>query len=343
MDSQNGEGTSDDESRSMKKSLSLLLFCKTALGLQVQDLGTLGGDLSVAEAINNSNMVVGSSEMANGETHSFLYSHGHFVDLEPFRFAANLNENGQIAGVKLIKGTAYPAVFDAASGDVSVCGSFGGTQNGLVGQARAINVIGQAVGYSFLPDNFRFHAFLWTNGVMQDLGCLPGQREGACYALANDVNDRGIVVGAEQPIGFSLQYAFAYMNGTMQNIAPFGSESSSATAVNASGQIVGFFLNTEGKIHGFLRTGATVEDIGVGLRDTRMNDVNDDGVVVGTTRLGEQTHAVIYEHGELTDLNSLLSDDSDVVLTQANGINNAGVIAGVARVHGKERAVRIIP
>jgi probable HAF family extracellular repeat protein len=40
--------------------------------------------------------------------------------------------------------------------------------------ALAINNRGQIVGESDLPGDTATHAFLWQNGVMTDLGTLPG-------------------------------------------------------------------------------------------------------------------------------------------------------------------------
>jgi probable HAF family extracellular repeat protein len=44
-------------------------------------LGTLGGTIAFANALNNSNQVVGSSQIANGALHAFLYSNGSMRDL----------------------------------------------------------------------------------------------------------------------------------------------------------------------------------------------------------------------------------------------------------------------
>ena len=44
-------------------------------------LGSLGGTNGVANALNNSNEVVGWSQIANGAQHAFLYSNGSMQDL----------------------------------------------------------------------------------------------------------------------------------------------------------------------------------------------------------------------------------------------------------------------
>ena len=45
------------------------------------ELGTLGGQSSLASAINEHRQIVGSSETAAGETHAFLWENGHMTDL----------------------------------------------------------------------------------------------------------------------------------------------------------------------------------------------------------------------------------------------------------------------
>ncbi len=44
-------------------------------------LGTLGGTIAFANALNNSNQVVGSSQIAGGALHAFLYANGSMRDL----------------------------------------------------------------------------------------------------------------------------------------------------------------------------------------------------------------------------------------------------------------------
>jgi len=72
---------------------------------QMQDLGTLGGDISYANAINSSGEIVGySNTTSNLMRHPFLYRHGRMHDLGTLggtnhsNYAAAINNAGQVVG-----------------------------------------------------------------------------------------------------------------------------------------------------------------------------------------------------------------------------------------------------
>lgn len=93
--------------------------------------------------------------------------------------------------------------------------------------ARGINEAGQVVGR--LIPSVGEHAFLYSDGVLTDLGALPG--ENASIALG--LNNKTQVVGGS----FSSSIP---STGRMQNLGSLpGSDRSGAAAINSSGQIVG--------------------------------------------------------------------------------------------------------
>src|SRR5262245_31733640 len=81
--------------------------------------------------------------------------------------------------------------------------------NGTSSAARSINNVGQVVGEAVADGPL--HAFLYSNGVMTDLG-TPG-----LYSAAYGINDLGQVTGV---IGLpsTAQHTFLYSNGTMNDL-----------------------------------------------------------------------------------------------------------------------------
>lgn len=91
---------------------------------EMRDLGTLGGEWSVARAINNSGQVIGESTLVVGETldHAFLWEDGEMHDLNDLIPADSgweltecydINEQGQIAGSGWIGGEKHAYLLTA--------------------------------------------------------------------------------------------------------------------------------------------------------------------------------------------------------------------------------------
>src|SRR5262245_5530963 len=78
----------------------------------------------------------------------------------------------------------------AVSGSPSVIDLGGLTGAGDQAFALAINERGQIVGWSATPSQ-EIHAVLWQDGMVTDLGTLPG--DNLSWAMA--INDRGQIVG----------------------------------------------------------------------------------------------------------------------------------------------------
>ncbi len=109
-----------------------------------------------------------------------------------------------------------------------------------------------------MAGDITFHAFLWADGQMTDLGTLGGPT-----SIAADVHDSGPMVGwSDMPDGLQPQHAFVYAGGEMADLntlipAGTGWELTFALAVNAVGQIVGRG-EIGGEDHAYLATPVTV-------------------------------------------------------------------------------------
>ncbi len=234
------------------------------------DLGTLGGNFSIATGINPAGKVVGWSFILPYGRHSFLWTNGLMTDLGtlggPESVAADITPAGQVLGLSQIGGgISAPDVFlwdkgvmtDLGIGVLFLESGAGinpagrvvaggvlwdngvvtdlGTLGGCCTAANAINPAGQVVGYSYLPGNEVYHAFVWERGVMTDLGTLGGN------SSAFDINSRGQIVGQ------SADRAFVWEKGVMTALVSLDRRfPSSATAINDAGQMVGVSTTERG-------------------------------------------------------------------------------------------------
>src|SRR5215831_14249160 len=107
------------------------------------------------------------------------------------------------------------------------------------------------------------------------------------------------------------------------------SHSTVANGINDAGQIVGYFNDSTGKFHGFLKDGATFTTIDVpGANATVALGINDAGQIVGLFENATGTHGFLKDGATFTTI-----DVPDATFnTFATGINNAGEIVGYFRV-----------
>jgi probable HAF family extracellular repeat protein len=140
--------------------------------------------------------------------------------------------------------------------------------------------------------------------------------------------------------------AFLYSNGSMTCLGSLGGANSWATAVNASGQVVGV-ASTGTTGHAFLYSHGTMTDLGMlaGSQSSRAQGINSSGQVVGFSYFdGVGDRAFLYSNGTMRSLNDLIDPMSGWSLFCANAINDNGWIvgAGVAS-NGEQHAVLLTP
>jgi len=214
--------------------------------------------------------------------------------------------------------------------------------DGSESKALAINNIGQTTGESFIgppapyPEE-RFHAFLYDNDVMIDIGTL--EVDDATNSIAFDINEIGHIVGRSNYDGGSFwqKHAFVYNDGVMIDLGTIGGTDSSASSINDVDQIVGYAYTPDNQIHGVLWEYNGVgwdNPIDLGLlpnsTSTFPSNINNAGQIVGYGRISAQVlHAFIYEDSVMSDLNDLIPAGSGwEYLGSATDINEAGCIVG---------------
>jgi probable HAF family extracellular repeat protein len=311
----------------------------------IADLGTLGGTASFAYALNDFGQVVGESEIpGNASTHAFLYSNGKMTDLYPLNSQtlqtvgpSGINDAGQIASGAIVGSVYAPVIFNSRTGALTPIGSLGGvTSYGFNGVATSINIVGNAVGYSYI-DSVTRHAFLYSNNGINDIGSFGG------YSAAMAINDVGVIVGFASDQSNGVAHAFVYTDGVMTDIHP--ATESYALDVNNLGQVVGQFLTADqSAFHAFLYSHGNFTDLGLaGSGETVASGINDWGQIVGSTSIADQQHAFIYEDGNIIDLNGLVPQDSGWELSQALQVNNLGQIVGSGLVNANFHAFLLTP
>lgn len=217
------------------------------------DLGTLpGGDFSEACDINDNGQIVGfSNNASDGQRHAFLYNHGEMIDLHTllggglFSIASSINNNSQIACCSSINGWFKFSIYY----DDNTITDLGSKYNII-----NINDLGQGVGYSisYVSANSN-HALLYRDGIIYDLGTLPGDIISHAYGI----NNNGQVVGSSSD-GQGNIHPFIYSDGVMTDLTTLidpnqGWTIRAAYGINDKGQIVGGGIHN-GKSRVFLMT-----------------------------------------------------------------------------------------
>ena len=312
------------------------------VGYNVINLGTLpGGTISIANGINNSGQVVGYSGSSNGPR-AFLYSNGIMTDLGTLpggtvSNATAINDSGQVVGNSDGSNSTIRA-FLYSNGTMTDLNPLFGNGFPASSTATGINNSGQVVGGLFLSRAFGgSRIFLYSNGTITYL-------DGAT-ADARGINDSGQVVGSWLNPNTNNLLAVVYNGGQRQSLGTLpGALLSSGTAINNSGQVVGY-SDVNGNARAFLYSGGQMQDLGIlpGYVYSDALAINNSGQVVGNSYDNNSSRAFLHSNAQINDLNNLIRNNPGWTLQQANGINDSGQIAGSGTISGQSRAFRADP
>ena len=290
---------------------------------KLHDLGTLSEGSSCTQWINSIGWVVGGSET------------GAIDSLTGYpEVNAVLWKNGKIHNLRTL------------GGEESV--------------AFALNNRGDVVGFALntIPDSFtstvfafgatQAHAFLWKNGVMEDLGTLGGPDSIAFY-----VNERGQVAGLSLTnstpnvtTGSPTLHSFFWEEGKMEDVGTLGGTIVTVNDMNNRGEVVGQSnLAGDQTSHPFSWYRGVMTDLGTfGGDDGSAIWANDADQVVGVATfpvscsgclLPQVYHAASWEDGKMKDLGTVPGDRC----SEAHGNNSAGqVVGGSGICHGAVHA-----
>jgi probable HAF family extracellular repeat protein len=253
-------------------------------------------------------------------------------------------------------------------------GTFGGPQSFYFSSpvVQSVNNPGVAVGgadtpaldplapFCFSPDCQILHAFEWRDGLLTDLGTLPGGFNSTAYWI----NERGLIIGGSENgatdglTGLPDQIAVLWKDGQIINLGTLGGSFSFANAMNNRGQVVGLALNSipdpfsfiglGTQTRAFLWEGGVMRDLGTfGGPDGWAASINERGHVAGWALVdstpnpvtGQPTqHPFLWHDGHMMDLGTLGGTVAVVGSFGGSGsgasINARGQIIGTSNLAG---------
>ncbi len=258
------------------------------------DLGSLGGANCYVGGINDLDVVVGSSSLADGSSdlHAFAYRDGVMVDLGTYpgyasSAAVAVNNSGAIVGNSWSPMTSKVFVYHNG-----LFKHIPMPQGALSMSAGDINDHGQITG-SALYEQDHPRAFLYSHGQAIDLGTLNNASYNS-QSVGNSINIKGDVVGWSSGSTF-VCHAMMFRAGMMVDLGALPEGNPFASSVASS--------------------------------------INDRGLVVGMSDDGGGNRvAFIYDGKKMRDLNTLRDAASrGWHLEHAQAINKSGQITGLAR------------
>ena len=162
-------------------------------------------------------------------------------------------------------------------------------------EAYGVNDLSHVVGNSAIGSFI--HGFLWRSGQMTDLGALSGQ----VASEARAINNTGVIAGKSNIFPVVWKYDIANPNRApriQQLPIPAGFFSATTTAVNDSGDVVGYAGSPNIDSHAVLWRNGMAIDLGVwpGGHYSVANGINNLGQIVGTgTVAGDNLdHALMW-------------------------------------------------
>ena len=205
-----------------------------------------------------------------------------------------------------------------------------GTLGGPTSYGTGINATGQVAGTSITAGG-HWHAFVYANGTMEDLGTLGSSLP---ESWGYGINAIGQVAGYSYSsfANYNLAHAFLYGSGAMRDLGTLGGsiDQSWGYGINASGQVTGESDTASVYIdHAFLYSAGTMQDIGtLGGPESFGAAINASGQVTGDSTpagSGVNHHAFLYSSGTMQDLGTLGGPESSGL-----AINTGGQVTGIS-------------
>ena len=143
-------------------------------------------------------------------------------------------------------------------------------------------------------------------------------------------------------------HPFLVSGGKAIDLGSLGGTYANATAINDSGQVVGWSSLTNNLVtHAFLYVNGKMTDLGTlpGFAGSQATSINAQGQIVGNAYManGSSFNGFLYSNGVMTNLNSLIDPKSGWTIEFAQSINNLGQILALAVNGTTESEVLLTP
>jgi probable HAF family extracellular repeat protein len=201
-------------------------------------------------------------------------------------------------------------------------------------------------------DCFLGHTVEWRDGVLADLGALPGGNSGP-----NWISDAGLISGLSQnglidPLTGSPEFrAVLWKDGNITDLGTFGGNNTCPGAINDRGQVVGGAATAiddpfslcfgPQQTRAFLWQNGSKQDLGtLGGPDAIAEFINNRGQVAGLSLTGATVnpatgiptqHPFLWENGRMRDLGTIGGTQVFV-----NDLNNRGEVVGGMTTEGEQ-------
>jgi probable HAF family extracellular repeat protein len=350
---------------------------------KVIDLGTFGGPQSYLDAlpavnqiVNKQGAVAGYADTSTPDpfpsfcfnpdcfvSHAFQWEDGVLTDLGTLATGWSssafwITDTGQIAGNSQ-NGEIDPLLgipeFRAVRWQNGRIANLGTLEGGYESLASAVNNRGQVAGIALntIPDPFcllapgfcttQSRAFLWQNGVMQDLGTLGGpdaeaflinqggQIAGMSYTSFTANPNNGPFCTANVP----TIDPFLWKDGNMIDLGSLGGACGYVAAMNDKGQVAGgSSLPGDQAFHPTRWVNGALTDLGTfGGNNGFTNWISASGDVVGAANFPDNItfHAALWKDGAMVDIGTVPGDacSSALVINSRDEIvGNSGTCDG---------------
>ncbi len=235
--------------------------------------------------------------------------------------AKSINDLGDAAGYIWTTNVnvAQPAVW--RNGQLSVLS----TLDMPSGNAFAINNQGVAVGMinELLATPEQAKAVMWAGGQTTVLGDFPG-----AFASAMAINNQGqaLVVSSTS----TQTQTWIWQGGALTQVTALGERGLGGSAINDLGHVTGTAITSDDTTVGFFWSNGVTTALPNLPGDTYGSGeaMNNFDQIVGNAGTVSTSHAVLWQDGQVFDLNDLIPADSGWFLQDATGIADNGTIVG---------------